>query len=104
MGTVTEFKHSAEAGRVFRGKDKLAYLKNWGEGWGFLNGFDSFVFIDNHDNQRGHGAGGENILTYKQAKQYKMATAFMLAHPYATTQIMSSFDFSHGDQGIFLCS
>ncbi|KAF2888858.1 hypothetical protein ILUMI_17315, partial [Ignelater luminosus] len=98
MGTVTEFKCSAEIGRVFKGKDKLSHLHNWGEGWGFLNGLDSFVFVDNHDNQRGHGAGGENILMYKQAKQYKMATAFMLAHPYGTTQIMSSFDFNHGDQ------
>lgn len=55
--------------------------------------------MDNHDNQRGHGSGGSEILNYKQAKQYKMAIAFMLAHPFGTTRIMSSFDFNHPDQG-----
>ncbi|XP_025831914.1 alpha-amylase 1-like [Agrilus planipennis] len=99
LGTVTEFKYSAEIGRVFRGKDKLTYLKNWGEEWGLVPGLNAFVFVDNHDNQRGHGAGGENILTYKTAKQYKMAIAFMLAHPYGVTRVMSSFYFDDSDQG-----
>lgn len=64
----------------------------------------AFVFVDNHDNQRGHGAGGDSILTYKQSKQYKMATAFMLAHPYGSTRIMSSFAFDDSEAGtqIFL--
>ena len=30
------------------------------------------VFIDNHDNQRGHGAGGDKILTFRQSKLYKV--------------------------------
>jgi len=54
---------------------------------------DSFVFVDNHDNQRGHGAGGASILTYHVSKLYKMATAFVLAWPYGATRIMSSFEF-----------
>ncbi|KAK5645222.1 hypothetical protein RI129_006522 [Pyrocoelia pectoralis] len=99
LGAVTEFRHSAEIGRVFRGLDKLSYLRNWGTGWGFLSSENSLIFIDNHDNQRGHGAGGANILTYKNAKQYKMATAFMLAYPYGITRIMSSFYFDFSDQG-----
>lgn len=99
LGAVTEFKHSAEIGRVFNGKDNLAYLKNWGEGWGFLPSKDSLIFVDNHDNQRGHGAGGDDVLTYKSSKRYKMATAFMLAHPFGQTRVMSSFDFNDGDQG-----
>ena len=100
MGAVTEFRFSAEIGRVFRGNDRLAYLQNWGPDWGFIpNSEDAFVFVDNHDNQRGHGAGGDNILTYKQPKQYKMAVAFMLAHPYGTTRVMSSFAFDDTDIG-----
>jgi alpha-amylase len=99
MGAVTEFKHSAEIGRVFRGNDQLSRLNNWGTGWGFIASDSSLVFVDNHDNQRGHGAGGANILTYKNSKQYKMATAFMLAHPYGITRVMSSFDFTDTDQG-----
>lgn len=98
MGTVTEFRHSAEIGRVFNGNDKLAYLSNWGPAWGLLESQDAFIFIDNHDNQRGHGAGG-NILTYKNSKKYKMATAFMLAYPYGITRVMSSFAFDNTDQG-----
>jgi len=99
FGAVTEFKYSAEIGRVFNGKDQLQYLKNWGTGWGFLPSGDSLVFVDNHDNQRGHGAGGSNILTHKTAKRYKSATAFKLAHPFGHVRIMSSFGFSDGDQG-----
>lgn len=61
---------------------------------------DAVVFVDNHDNQRGHGAGGDSILTYKVSKNYKMAVAFMLAHPYGVPRVMSSFAFDDTDQGI----
>lgn len=84
---------------MFRGWNKLTYLENWGEGWGFMASGDALVFVDNHDNQRGHGAGGESILTYKVPKQYKMAVAFTLAHPYGVPRIMSSFTFDDTDQG-----
>jgi len=60
---------------------------------------NALAFVDNHDNQRGHGAGGDAILTYKDSKQYKLATAFTLAWPYSVTRIMSSYDFSNTDQG-----
>lgn len=99
MGAVTEFKFSAEIGRCFRGKVPLADMKNWGEEWGFLPSNEALVFVDNHDNQRGHGAGGEDILTYKNGKQYKMAVAFTLAHPYGIPRVMSSFAFDNSDQG-----
>ncbi|XP_034479782.1 alpha-amylase 1 [Drosophila innubila] len=99
MGAVTEFRHSDSIGKVFRGKDKLRYLNNWGTSWGFAASDRSLVFVDNHDNQRGHGAGGADVLTYKVPKQYKMASAFMLAHPFGTPRVMSSFAFSNPDQG-----
>ncbi|KAH8372746.1 hypothetical protein KR009_004293, partial [Drosophila setifemur] len=99
LGAVTEFRHSDSIGKVFRGKDKLKYLTNWGTDWGFAASDRSLVFVDNHDNQRGHGAGGADVLTYKIAKQYKMASAFMLAHPFGTPRVMSSFAFSNTDQG-----
>ncbi len=51
----------------------------------------ALVFIDNHDNQRGHGGGGSDILTFRTSTLYKMATAYMLAWPYGVTQIMSSY-------------
>lgn len=71
---------------------KLAYLKNFGENSGLIPDNDAVVFIDNHDNQRGHGAGGE-ILTHKKSRDYKIATSFMLAWPYGIVKIMSSYDF-----------
>lgn len=55
--------------------------------------------MDNHDNQRGHGGGGQTVLTYKNSKNYKMATAFHLAWPFGISRIMSSFGFNDSDQG-----
>ncbi|KAM5161287.1 pancreatic alpha-amylase-like isoform 1-T1 [Callospermophilus lateralis] len=92
-GRVTEFKYGAKLGTVIRrwNGEKMAYLKNWGEGWGFMPSDRALVFVDNHDNQRGHGAGGSSILTFWDARLYKMAVGFMLAHPYGFTRVMSSY-------------
>lgn len=98
MGAVTEFKFSSEIGRAFHGNNLLRWLINWGPQWGMLPSRDAFVFIDNHDNQRG-GAGGSNVLTYKDGLKYKMATVFMLAHPYGIPRVMSSFNFTQSNQG-----
>ncbi|KAM6168615.1 pancreatic alpha-amylase isoform 3-T3 [Erethizon dorsatum] len=92
-GRVTEFKYGAKLGTVIRkwSGEKMSYLKNWGEGWGFMPSDRALVFVDNHDNQRGHGAGGASILTFWDARLYKMAVGFMLAHPYGITRVMSSY-------------
>jgi len=94
LARVTEFKYGMHLSNVVQkiNGQKMAYLKNFGTGWGFIADYDSLAFIDNHDNQRGHGGGGE-ILTYKKSRGYKMANAFMMAWPYAFVQIMSSYDF-----------
>ena len=92
---MTEFKFSSEIGRVFRGNNAMRWLVNWGPEWGFVASHLAFVFVDNHDNQR----GGDPILTYKQAKPYKMATAFALSHPFGVVRMMSSFHFDNNDQG-----
>lgn len=99
QGTVTDFRFSKDIGRVFRGHTELKHLQNWGTGWGLLESHDSLVFVDNHDNQRGHGAGGDTILTYRDGKDYRMATAWALAHPYGNVRVMSSYDFKVKDQG-----
>lgn len=101
LGRVTEFRYSANIGEVFRGWNgqQLRYLENFGEGWGFMPGMDALVFIDNHDNQRGHGPGGASVLTYKDAKLYKMATAFELAYGYGMPRVMSSFAFDNTEAG-----
>lgn len=100
LAAVTEFKFSTEIGRMFRGKNSMKYLKNWGPDWNMLATNDALVFVDNHDNQRGHGAGGADILTFKEPELYKMAVIFMLAHPYGKVpRIMSSYNFTNTDQG-----
>ncbi|XP_073666305.1 alpha-amylase 2B isoform X7 [Tursiops truncatus] len=92
-GRVTEFKYGAKLGTVLRkwNGEKMSYLKNWGEGWGFMPSDRALVFVDNHDNQRGSGAGGASILTFWDPRLYKMGVGFMLAHPYGFTRVMSSY-------------
>ncbi|CAL8142688.1 unnamed protein product [Orchesella dallaii] len=99
MGRVTEFKYGRFLGEAFRGKNMLKYLVNWGTGWGMYPDTNSLVFIDNHDNQRGHGGGGADILTFRVSRMYKMATAFMLAHPYGLTRVMSSYNWEQNWDG-----
>ncbi|XP_061694235.1 alpha-amylase-like [Syngnathoides biaculeatus] len=93
LGRVTEFKYGAKLGTVFRKwhGEKLCYTRNWGEGWGFMPNGNAVVFVDNHDNQRGHGAGGASIVTFWDPRLYKMAVGYMLAHPYGVARVMSSF-------------
>lgn len=76
-GLVTEFKYSVEIGNTFR-NGQLLWLSNFGEGWGFMPSYQAVVFIDNHDNQRGHGGGG-NVITFEDGRLYDLANVFMLA-------------------------
>jgi len=78
---------------------KLSSLKNFGEGWGMLEDNNALVFVDNHDNQRGHGAGGASILTFREPKLYKTGAAFMLAWPYGVSRVMSSYFWEQDWQG-----
>lgn len=98
ISDVTEFRYSAAIGDVFKNQ-RLADLNSFGESWGFLAGNDAVVFTDNHDNQRGHGAGGDNVVTYKDGDLYELANVFMLAWPYGYPKVMSSFAFSDSEQG-----
>ncbi|XP_012724943.2 pancreatic alpha-amylase [Fundulus heteroclitus] len=93
LGRVTEFKYGAKLGKVFRKcqEEKLCYTRTWGEGWGFMSDGNAVVFVDNHDNQRGHGAGGSSIITFWDPRLYKMAVGYMLAHPYGVARVMSSY-------------
>lgn len=90
-GLVTEFKYSSELGNVFR-NGQLSWLSNFGEGWGMLPSSSAIVFVDNHDNQRGHGSGG-NVITHKDGTLYDLANVFMLAYPYGYPKVMSSYEF-----------
>lgn len=99
-GIVTEFQYSLTVSGVFF-NGSLSDLHGDGSIWAkrsFLPTDKAFVFIDNHDNQRGHGGGG-HIVTYKDGHLYNLAQAFALAYPYGQVRVMSSYQFEDGAQG-----
>eukprot|EP00105_Crassostrea_gigas_P027049 XP_011448249.1 PREDICTED: alpha-amylase [Crassostrea gigas] len=90
IARVTDFIYGIKIAEVFRHHNQAKWLRTWGDHWGMPNSNDAVVFIDNHDTQRGHsGEGG--VLTFYEPRSYKMATEFMLAHPYGFTRVMSSY-------------
>lgn len=93
-GDVHEFRYGKDLGRVFR-RERLAYLHNLGEPWGYLGSAGAVVFTDNHDTQR----DGGDVLTYRDNGTYALANAFMLAWPYGSPAVMSSYEFGNRDQG-----
>ncbi|MDO3687650.1 alpha-amylase family protein [Micromonospora sp. C28ISP2-4] len=92
-GDVHEFRYGKDLARMFN-NERLAYLSNFGESWGYLSSAKAVVFTDNHDTQREGG-----VLTYRNRGTYALANAFMLAWPYGTPAVMSSFTYSSRDQG-----
>ncbi|CAC5377640.1 AMY [Mytilus coruscus] len=58
IARLTNFIFGVKLAEVFRGHNPAGHLNNWGEDWKMPKSEEVVVFIDNHDNQRGHGAGG----------------------------------------------
>lgn len=92
-GDVQEFRYAYDLKRVFN-NENLAYLKNYGEGWGYLNSSVAGVFVDNHDTER-----NGSTLSYKDNANYTLANVFMLAWPYGAPDINSGYEFSDTDAG-----
>ena len=58
LGRITEFRYSRDMGKAFRRQFELSVLSGLGSAaWQWLPSERALVFVDNHDNQRGHGAG-----------------------------------------------
>ncbi|MER5745654.1 carbohydrate-binding module family 20 domain-containing protein [Streptomyces sp. NPDC002225] len=92
-GDVQEFRYARGLKQVLTG-EKLAYLKNYGEGWGFLPSSKAAVFVDNHDTER-----GGDTLNYKDGANYTLASVFMLAWPYGSPDVHSGYEWSDKDAG-----
>ncbi|MDT0570128.1 alpha-amylase family protein [Streptomyces sp. DSM 3412] len=92
-GDVQEFRYAFDLKRVFH-NENLAYLKNYGEGWGYLNSSVAGVFVDNHDTER-----NGSTLSYKDNATYTLANVFMLAYPYGAPDINSGYEFTDHDAG-----
>ncbi|MBF8222783.1 alpha-amylase [Halomonas sp. 328] len=92
---VTEFGYPHRLATAIAGGD-LADLARIGADEAWLPSERALVFVDNHDNQRGHVGGG--VLMHRD-DHYALGLTFMLAWPYGTPKLMSSYTFEHGDQG-----
>ncbi|MCX5269541.1 alpha-amylase family protein [Streptomyces sp. NBC_00199] len=92
-GDVQEFRYAYDLKRVFE-NENLAYLKNYGEGWGYMNSSVAGVFVDNHDTER-----NGSTLNYKDGANYTLANVFMLAYPYGAPDVNSGYEWSNADAG-----
>lgn len=92
-GDVQEFRYAYDLKRVFN-NERLAYLNNYGEGWGYLASSGAGVFVDNHDTER-----NGSTLNYKDNANYTLANVFMLAWPYGAPDINSGYEWSDPDAG-----
>ncbi|MCB0044107.1 MAG: pullulanase-type alpha-1,6-glucosidase [Caldilineaceae bacterium] len=94
-GDVTEFRYSVAAGDIINcNSSPMSSLETLGSG--FLESDFAVVFTDNHDNQRGHGAGGACVLDHRDGNDlYDLGNVFMLAYPYGYPKVMSSYYWSN---------
>lgn len=96
FGLVTEFRFASVLVDAFLRHDVEALGGIGGDGW--LAADQAVVFIDNHDSQRSHL--GDDILNYKNAGAYDLATVFTLAYPYGYPVLMSSYAFDEDDDPV----
>jgi alpha-amylase len=96
QGRVTEFRY---CNKIRDCAGALWDIPNlYDPGWGMVEGQDALVFVDNHDNQRGHGAGGD-VVTHTDPRKYKIAQAITLSQTYGWPRVMSSYYFDNTDEG-----
>ncbi len=88
IADVTEFLYSRRLGEAFA-RGELAGLQTMNEAGGLLPGSDAVVFVDNHDNQRGHGISAQT--THRDGVVYDLANVFLLGWPYGYPKLMSSY-------------
>jgi alpha-amylase len=108
-GKVTEFNFGVAEAKAMMWWDGInpsnaGDLIGW---WNMQNSYYVVNFIDNHDNQRGHGGGGAvfahkggdglNYGIRNDHAAYKLANIFMLAYPYGYPKVMSSYRFGNGE-------
>ncbi|USX54017.1 alpha-amylase family protein [Lentzea sp. HUAS12] len=92
-GDVDEFRYAYDVKRIFN-NENLAYLKTFGQSWGFLPSGQARPFVDNWDTER-----NGSTLTYKDGSTYTLANVFMLAWNYGAPQVYSGYEFSDKDAG-----
>jgi alpha-amylase len=91
IGDVDEFRYGKHLKSAFQGGD-VGGLKNIAEGK--LGSAQARTFVDNWDTER-----NGSTMTYKDGDLYKLANAFMLAHPYGSPNVFSGYEWSDKDSG-----
>ena len=98
LGRVCDFRYCTKIREKIYYNSIHSLMSVYDPGWGMLPPEDAFVFVDNHDNQRGHGASG-HVLTFRDPPKYRRGVAFTLANDYGYPRVMSSYQFSAGNDG-----
>lgn len=97
-GAVLEPRYGPDLSRAMRPNGALINLDGFGKATGDMLDYQpsgsAVVYVDSHDTQR-----GGTTLTYQDGYLHTLATAFMLAWPYGTPLVMSSFAFTGFDDG-----
>ncbi|EJD37603.1 alpha-amylase-domain-containing protein [Auricularia subglabra TFB-10046 SS5] len=97
-GNVQEFRYTSTLRDAFSGVSAgIAQLLDEGviPGAGWLASGDANVFVANHDTER----NSESLSILSPSDTYKLAHVFMLAHPYGTPTVLSSYEFNDTDAG-----
>ncbi|KAH7318858.1 glycoside hydrolase family 13 protein, partial [Rhizoctonia solani] len=92
-GGVQEFRYTSALQNAFQ-THGVAGLKDVHSQVCWINPNEANVFVANHDTER----NGQS-LSYKSGSIYTLANVFMLAYPYGTPTILSSYAFSDSDTG-----
>ncbi|KAG8736991.1 hypothetical protein FRC12_017338 [Ceratobasidium sp. 428] len=92
-GDVQEFRYTSALLNAFQ-SDGIAGLNDiTSRGW--VASSSANVFVANHDTERTPGAS----LNYTYGAVYPLAHAFMLAYPYGTPTVLSSYTYFYKDDG-----
>jgi alpha-amylase len=102
-GSVTEPTYGRRLAGALR-SGNLAVLESLLPGLGaddLLPSERALVFVDSHEHQRAGGgdAATRELLSFDDGALYDLANVFMLAWPYGTPRVMSSYRFADPDQG-----
>ncbi len=91
-GLVSEFEYSVTAmGSKFNCGGSLSDLEDIAAYSSMLPSAFAAIFTDNHDNQRGHGAGGSCIVDHRDGTLHWLANIFTLAYPFGYPMLTSSY-------------
>ncbi|QRV77964.1 alpha-amylase [Ceratobasidium sp. AG-Ba] len=92
-GDVQEFRYTSALLNAFTSNGISGLNDIASRGW--ITSSNANVFVANHDTERTPGAS----LNYTYGAAYPLAHVFMLAYPYGTPTVLSSYKYAYKDDG-----